>query len=303
MATLIGVPSGTNKFNTDLKKGKMIWKKERSFTKEYLILADHLDESSQSIMKLIPPVGSILNGCACKSVHVSENETVIHPKTGETTVLIHVVCEFNSDVKLDPTEFPPSIKFGSSTVEEAMVRDVKGKMIETVNHERLVCSRPHIMPSLEISRYEAYPWNPNVNFTHANHLNAAPFWGAPAKHALLRPISCEYVQLEILDDVKTWFCKTTYHIDFDFKAGTNEPWKLRLLHYGNLIRESLSTNNIIQAIDSEGRPRQVNLGMDGFELPPSAQEPVFLEFDQYDTADFDELGINAAQLGFQISTN
>ena len=301
MATLIGVPTGTNNYNTDLKKGKMIWKKERSFSKEYLILADHIDESAESIMKLGPALGSVVYGCVCKSVHVSENETVVHPRSNELTILVHVTCEFSSDAKLDPTEFPPSIKFGSSTVEVAMVRDVKGKMIETVNHERLVCSRPHIMPSLEISRYEAYPWNPNVNFTHANHLNASPFWGAPAKHALLRPISCEYVQLELVDDQKTWFCKTSYHIDFDFKADTNEPWKLRLLHYGNYVRESQSTTNIIQAIDSEGRPRQVNLDLDGFELSPSATEPVFLEFDQYDTAEFNDLGINANQLGFALS--
>ena len=62
MASLIGVPSGTRNFTSSLKKGKMIWKKERSFTREYCILADHLDESSDSIMSLVPRLGSIADG-------------------------------------------------------------------------------------------------------------------------------------------------------------------------------------------------------------------------------------------------
>ena len=181
-----------------------------------------------------------------------------------------------------------------------MIRDAKGKMIETVNHERLNCTRPHVMPTLEISRYERYPWNPNVNFTHANHLNSLPFWGAPPKHALLRPITCEYVQLEVIDGQKEWFCKTSYKIDFDFKADSEEPWKLKVLHYGNYVRESLSNSNIIQAVDVQGRPRQVNLDLDGFELSSFVEGPCFLEFDQYDEADFNQLGINADQLGFRI---
>ena len=255
MASLIGVPSGTRNFTSSLKKGKMIWKKERSFTREYCILADHLDESSDSIMSLVPRLGSIADGCVCKKVQVKENETVEHPKTGKLTVLVRVTCDFDSDAKLDPTEFPPTIKFGANTAEIVMIRDAKGKMIETVNHERLNCTRPHVMPTLEISRYERYPWNPNVNFTHANHLNSLPFWGAPPKHALLRPITCEYVQLEVIDGQKEWFCKTSYKIDFDFKADSEEPWKLKVLHYGNYVRESLSNSNIIQAVDVQGRPR------------------------------------------------
>ncbi len=300
MATLIGIPTETENFTSALKKGKTIWKRERSFSREFCILADSLDESRESLTKLVPPLGTIQNGCVCKKITVKENEIVQHPKTRKTTVLIRIVCEFDSDAKLDPTEYPPTVKFGASSTETAMLRDVKGKMIETVNHERLVCSRPHVLPTLEISRYENYPWNPNLNFTHANHLNAAPFWGAPPRHALLRPITCEYVQLEIEENVKRWFCKTSYKIDFDFKEDTEEPWKLRLLHYGNLVRESESNQNVVQAIDVQGRPRQVNLDENGFELAPTAETPVFLEFDQYEEADFNQLGINAEQLGFEL---
>ena len=302
MASLIGVPTGTPNLKKSLRKNGQMWKMDRSFSREFLILADHLDESQASILSCVPAIGSVSGGCVCKSVSVSENETVIHPKTGRDTVLVKVVCEFDSDAKLDPIELPPSVKFGSETQEELMETDFTGKRIQTVNGERLEVTRPVVIPTIEISRYQEYPWNPNVNFTHANHLNSKTFWGAPPRHALLDPISCEYVQIELTDEMKQWFCKCSYRVRFRFDPQTEEPWKLRPHHYGNLVRTPKESENtyIIQALDAEGRPRQVNLDAQGFELPEDAEKPVFLEFDQYGEADFDELGINAYQLGFEL---
>lgn len=300
MATLIGVPTGSPKNSRSLKKNGIIWRVDRSFSQEYLILADRLDESRGSLLKEVPQLGSVVNGCVCKSVDVQENEIVLHPKSGRQTVLVKVSCEFSNDARLDPIEMPPTVKFGAETMEEVMEKDVTGKRIQTVNGERLECSRQKILPTLEISRFQAYPFNPNVNFSHANHLNASTFWGAPPHHALLEPIQCEYVQIELADELKQWFCKCSYKIRFRFDSGSLEPWKLKILHYGNLVRNSLSDSTVVQATDVEGRPRQVNLAADGFELPPSSEEPVFLEFDQYEEADFNQLGINADQLGFAL---
>lgn len=303
MAALIGVPTGTPNLSKSLKKNGQMWKLERSFSREYMILADRLDESQASILRCVPAIGSVSAGCICKSVSPRESETVVHPKTGRHTVLVRVVCEFDSDAKLDPLELPPTVKFGSEMQEELMETDFAGKRIQTANGERIEVTRPAVIPTLEISRYQPYPWNPNLNFTHANHLNSKPFWGAPPRHALLDPISCEYVQIELTDECKQWFCKCSYRVRFRFDPNSSEPWKLRPLHYGNLVRYITEDDGdlvIAQALDPEGRPRQVNLDAMGFELPPESTEPVFLEFDQYGEADFDELGINADQLGFKL---
>ena len=312
MASIMGVPTGAPNLTKELQKSGIVWKLNTSYSREYLVLADRLDEPQESILAAVPAVGDVTHVPAigakegkmmCKSVNVTEVEVVHHPATGELTSLNKIVCQFDSDVKLDPLELDAEVRWSSESEEEALWKDVvTGAPIATAVGEQIPMTRPLVIPVLEIKRYAPFPFNPTTIIEYTNTLNEKTFWGAPAKHALLASIECDYVDVELYDGVKQKFAHVSFRIKFRFDANTEEPWKARPLHYGNYAFELGSDADdqeikCKQITDKSGRPIQGNLDANGFELGAN-DDPVFLEFNLYATKDFDDLGINRTQLGY-----
>lgn len=304
MATILGVPTQSPNLTKELQKSGIVWKLSRSFSRTYLVLADSLEETQESILATVPGLGTMVQGCMCKNVEVSEVDAVHNPATGELTSLNKIVCSFDSDVRLDPLDLDAEVRWGAEQEEEAMWKDVNGVAIQTKVGEEIPMTRPVVIPVLEIRRYENFPFDPNTILEYTNTINSGVFWGAPAKHALLASIECDYVDVELYDGVKKKFAQVSYRIKFKKSPDpdNDEPWKVRPLHYGNYCWEegaSMSDSNRKKKriTDKSGRPIQGNLDINGFLLGADA-EPVFLAFDKYPEKNFNSLGINRSQLGY-----
>lgn len=298
MAYLMGETTATRHGDQSLEKNGTIWKQKRQYSREYTVLADTFDESEESILRTVPRLGSVLNGCLCKSVSVKEVEGVIHPRTKKLTALWKITCSFDSDVQLDPLELDPEVRWSAEQEEEALWQDVEtGEAIQTKCGEQIPMTRQRVIPVLEIKRYMDFPFDPNILLNYTNTLNAGEFWGAPARHAFLASIECDYVEIELSDTQKKKYAHVSYRIKFKFDPFSNEPWKARPLHYGNLVWADGEKTAVTQYTDLQGRPCPTLLDEEGFDLGASLS-PVFLAFNQYLTKDWTSLKINRQQIGY-----
>ena len=298
MAYLIGESGGTRSSGKTLERNGQLWRLKRTFTREFLVLADTLDEPDASVRAAVPPVGSVFEMCLCKEVAVAEVQTVIHPKSGKLTAQYRITCTYDNQVRANPLEMDPEIKWSCEFEEAPLIRDVDtGAPIQTTAGEQIPLTTQNVIPVLSVTRYVPLPFDPNIFRDYTNTINEGEFWGAPPAHALLTSIECDYADIEISDETKIKVAHVSYHIKFRFNPRTQTPWKAEPLNYGNYEKESMSTDNIVQHIDPNGRPCQTLLNESGFPLG-ATQDPVFLSFNQYRTANWDALGINRSQLGY-----
>lgn len=295
MAYLIGESSGTRAARKALERNGQLWETKRDGSREYTVLADTLDEPEVQIFALVPALGAIVGGKVCKDVATTEIDTVTHPVTGRLTALWKITCMFDNDVRPDPLNLDAVVKWSSETEEEVLFRDVvDGKPIVTACGERIPLTTLRVIPVLTISRYMPFPFDPDIITAYTNTLNQGEFWGAPAHCALLTGIECDYVDIEISDEIRSKLALVTYRVKF--KTGT-DPWLARPLHYGNLVWADGERTAVTQYTDREGRPCQAMLDEDGFDLG-DPNEPVFLEFNQFEIKDWGPLNINRQQLGY-----
>lgn len=305
MATLIGETPCTRDYKKKLKIVGGRIRIDRSFPRQYDVLADTYEEVWESVLSVVPVVGAVENGCVCRSVSLKEKEEVYHPTTKKLTLLYSIVCEFDNDKEAaeKPENRRATVSWDVEQYEEVMTEDAEdpAKKVQTACGEMLSLTRPRVIRCLNISRYERYDVYTAINwFNYDNTLNSSAFWGWPAKHALLLPPTCSYEYIEDAEGNEIKYAHVSYKIKFKYNPNYSEPWKARPLHYGSKCKERIDGGStdfrIVQATDLPGRPCSVNLDVDGYELAPS-EEPVYLEFNQYQTSNFDTaLQLNVNQL-------
>ena len=331
MAEIIGAPAGTPALSKSLQKNGMLWKVSRSFEREYLVLADSYGESQDAILSAVPqplqyylprspieadglpsgafqkyykmmvtPVlGPLAGAYMCKSVQIKEVDDVTHPETHQLTTLNRITCSFDNDLRLDPLELDPTVKVKSESVERVLEKDVQtGDPIQTACGEKLLQATEETITVLEISRYHNFPYNLNIIEEFKKTINQKEFWGRPARCALMDSIECDFVDVEIAEDMKKKYAHVTYRIKFRWDGDNPDnpnPWALKALHYGNLrfVKAGAPPE---KNLDVNGKPCPCNLDARGFKLADNA-DPVFLTFNQYPEKDWDELEINNTQLG------
>ena len=311
MAEVIGATTGSAELEKSIQKNGLLWKVSRSFTRDYLVLADSCDESTESILSVVSQplvyyrpsnsydnklmvqalIGPIPGAFICKSVKIKEVDTTTHPTTGLLTTVSRITCEFDNDFRLDPLEMEPQVKVTCENVERALEYDVvNGKPVRTVPGEKLPAVTADTVICLEITRFEAFPYPMNNIRQYKNTVCSGSFWGAPAYHALLDDISFDVVDVELTDEIKKKFAQVHYRIKFRFEEGVSEPWKLRTLHYGNLRYEKQGEAPI-RNVDDYNKPCPCNLDQNGFKLGENAA-PVFLEFNKYRKISWSSLHLN-----------
>jgi hypothetical protein len=307
MGLNLGRTDGNTTASKDVDNAKRMSTVKKKFDISNYIVADSLDESEESIIASMgiplytPGVGGV-----CMGHDVKEVTTVRHPITGVTTVLYEVTAKFDSRVDEeqsfgieDPTQQEPDISWDSEEYEELVTNDtITGEKIQTKAKEPIVMTREGIRPILIIERYEEYPFPPIRKYLYEGRINAEPFWGAPRLCVLLKRISA---RKEIVNQQR--LSRVRYEFRFKFgeffvATGDDEEdvgtYTARPLHQGTQYLQEVG-GEPVKAKDAEGNEITVNLDEDGLVLPTKDRdgnltEEVYLTFNKYLRADFNDLG-------------
>lgn len=304
MAITSGIKNGSKTMIRCLQKDGNLWKVKRTLKMEYEVYASSPSEPAEQIALAtgIPRLGSVFVDYAgifiCRRVDPTQGPRVNF--AGKASCKWIVSVEMDNEIEaVNPVDLPPEVSWSAETVESVCHKDViTGDEVKTACGEPMALSMPVAVPVLSISRYYlAADFPPSTIYTHTNTVNSAPFWGAPAKHALLKDIKCGYTLVEMPDNgEKVRFAHVTYTIKFRFDPDTEEPWAVRLLHIGNKYKDP--EHGILLATSTPGNsPIQVRLDEYGYKIPAD-EASHYLTFHIYKEADFSALHIDQNDLGF-----
>jgi hypothetical protein len=302
MPKVLGVIDGSITGGDTLEKQQNLWVRKKDRRLVYQVLGDTLGQTEDDILLAtgIPTLFYPLNGCWCKSRKCKEVCTVRHPTTGVLAALWEVDCEFSSDVdqnqNTDPESKRPTVEWTSEFEDEVLEKDViTGNAIQTDADEPIVIENPVTVPILEITRYQAWPFDPDVILNYVNHTNETVFWGAPKGAAYMAAINTSEEMLTLPNNSQQLFVKATFRIKFKIKkdnAGTmqEDTWLARPLHQGYKYRKVAGGIPEIY-LDKQGNPATVNL-QNGTGLKLGPLDPAeYLEFNRFHRVNFNNLSL------------
>lgn len=297
MGKVIGIEEGSLADSRGLEKKDKFYITKKTVTVTYFVLADNVNESEDSIALSagLPVLWSYFRGVWCKKKTLKETDNVFrHPVTGVPTTLWEVKADFDSDIDIEqdqpPQQKPPTVRWSGETEEEVLEKDpITDDPIQTKADEPIILTTPIVLPVLEITRFEGYPFDPDVMLDYAHHTNSTTFWGAPPGSALMLPMS---VDEEVIEGTR--YARVTYRIKFKIKKEgatmVQDTWKARVLHHGFKYREAAGAEPVIFQ-DKHGNPTTVNLkNADGTRVP-NGDPPEYLEFNRFTQANFNALSL------------
>lgn len=301
MPKVIGVDDGSIGSNFSLEKKDKIYITRKTWSIKYFVLADNAFQTEDNIYGTagLPVLWSVANFGVCQSLKIDEKSSVFrHPNTGVKTILWTVKANFDSQIDIDQDEPPaaktPTVRWTGETEEEVLERDpITGVEVATEAEEPIILTTPIILPVLEITRYEGYPFNPNIMLDYCHHTNSTTFWGAPPGSALMMPMD---VDEEVIEQVR--YVRVTYRIKFKIKKDgatfLQDTWKARVLHHGFKRRLEAGAEPETYT-DEKGNPATVNLktnelhpGEGGMKLDNNAPAE-YLEFNRFTKVNFNNL--------------
>lgn len=292
---IIGTQYGSPNAAFTAEKGSKIWTRRKTFEETKIILAN-CDDDEDDIKGVtgVPDLFSTLRGMTCIDVSPKEVDSVLFE--GQLANLWEVVCKYDSSADptengdQDPTQKTPVVKWLSEDEDEHMEKDQAQNPVQTAANEPLFVTKPMACPILEVTRYEDYPFDPDVILDYVNRTNSAAFYGAPIGTVLMKGINSEE---EDVEQIK--YCKVTYRMKFKLKfipvlniLDVN-TWRLRLLHAGQKYRKFAGAPPIVW-MDAEGNTGTINLNPDGTARNPNLL-PHYLEFIRFATNDFNNLSL------------
>ena len=294
---IIGIDDGPIHASYNLEKKDKIYIGRKTWSIKYLVLAGNDSQNEDDIYNDtvgLPKLWAFANFGVCKSLKIAEKSTVFkHPSTGTKTILWTVKADFDSQIDLDQEQPPeaktPTVRWSGETEEEVLERDpIEDIPVQTEPGEPIILTTPIILPVLEITRYEFYPFNPNIMLEYCHHTNSTTFWGAPPGSALMMPMD---VEEEVIEQVK--YVRVTYRIKFKIKKEgatlLEDTWKARVLHHGYKYRKNAGDEPITYQ-DKNGNPATINLAADGTKIPDGGTAE-YLEFNRFTKANFNALNL------------
>jgi hypothetical protein len=300
MPKVIGIENSKLGGETTLEKKKQHWHRRQRDRITFLVLGDSLDDTRWDIEATpgIPIIGEPYLGGICKSVRSDEISRVVNPNTGVPCGLWSVDAEWDNSIDDDdkePTDRTPKVSWSSESENEVLYTDIFGVNLVTGCGEPLFHELPVVLPVLTVTRYEHYPFDPDVILNNVNHVNSAPFYGAPLGCAFMKDISTEE---EVIEKIK--YVKASYQIKFKLKRGVGgnfeeHGWAAKLLHQGHKFRDTDGKVKVWQ--DANGQPATVNLwyqngiGQAGGQLLPEGQDYEYLVFYGFGETDFNNLAL------------
>lgn len=286
----------------------------------YIILGADVNDTEEDILAdpNLPDINTTVDGYLIHKITPKETATVIHPDSGDQTILWEVTVD--GDDKFDEAQSSGSGSGEMSTVEilnatpveewdsveedEQLTADpTTGFPFTTVNGEPIIVTRKAVYPVLTIQRIENYPFNPVTIHQFSNKTNSQTFRGALPGWALMLPPKAELFVFG-----SHTLSKVTYRIKFRTEAqslfGTSirsdgsdvensdvTPFMVRVLHQGTKHRIELPDGSLTDPVvwlDENGSPATVNLDYEGIMINDPTN-PVFIVGDRHRTVDFNLL--------------
>lgn len=288
---------------TALQRKEKMFSRTKKFDLVYVVMGDNVGIDNEETILSAPGIPQLfypLRGCFCQSRTPSEVSRICHPVTGALAGLWEVKCEFSSDIDMEADRPPeaklPRVRWTGETEDVPLDVDaVSGRPVQTSAGEPIIATTPTLMPVLEITRYEKYPFNPEVMLEYANHTNTTPFWGASKGTALMLPME---VEDEIIEGKK--YNNVKYRIKFKLSQTLNPlsnsmvwneyTWRFRPMDRGYLYVPEEGSEPQLN-LDAQRNPAPVNLdGKTGRKLE-EGEDPEYLEFNRFPETDFNRLSL------------
>lgn len=304
---LLGRVDGQIKGGRSLQKGDgQFYVQQKDYREQYYVIAENLTKTEDDIIATagLPVLGGIYSSAFCTNLTAEEVMRVHHPNTGVLTMLWMVNAEFTSHLdsdqagnSSDPTDMRPKRRWRSEKEEEVLEKDaITGEPIVTTAGEPIHIKHTVYYIFLEISRYESYPFDPDIINAFVGRANSSSFYGAPTGTVIMDSIESEE---EVVNG--SVFCHNTYVAKFKMRDDPDSPgnflsdsFKARPLNNGYLYyppTELLAaTPKTAIKLDKNGQPKRINLDANGFELAATS-DPVYLEFNEVSKIDFSALNL------------
>jgi len=301
MPKILDVIDGSQSATFSAVKQGERWTRKKTFTNTYYVLGDTLNDTEETIKATsgLPVLFALLRGTLCKRIVCKETNRIKHPVTGVNAGLWEVKADFDSDVDPESEQSPlamePRVRWTGETEDEVLERDpITGDPIETDAGEPIIITTPSARPILEVERYEAWPFNPQVILDYANKANSTPFYGAPTGTAFMLPMHSEE---ETIEQVK--YAKVIYRIKFKLRIDEStgqleeDTWKAKPLHQGYYFMKQQDPFNDVRTLntDENGQPLLTNLENGTGRKLAQGADPQYKEINRVAKANFNNLNL------------
>jgi hypothetical protein len=261
----------------------------------FKILTNDPADAGEALLAQVPfPLGTILGSTRLKTRRLTRD--------AKNRLLHYLDLSYSSefdeedetDINKPPDQRRPEWEWDFETEEIAMTKDVQtGDAVVNSAGDVYEVTTPIIIPVLTIERLQA-DFDPDTIINYVNHTNTATFWGAPAGAALCAGIRDRKDRTEVYNGLS--YRRVSYVFKFKLPDIPNviEGWKLILMNYGPNYWTAPPGVGLRVAASSGGRSINVKLDDDGTKLDDD-EDPKFLKFNQFATANFDDLGVNVGQ--------
>lgn len=267
MGTVIGVKDGTSGADFSLAMIQNLLYLKQEYSLCYYIIATDPTETWNSIATSVglPAIGTPLYGAICDKLTPKEQKTVISPYSGLTTILWEVEVHFGTNTRA-LTDNNPEVNWGGELEDEVQEYDlITHQQITTTADEPIFIARQAFYQTLEVTRLESYPFDPNVPLLYCGTLNLTPFYGRPKGTGMMLPIQVQEKTINNQREVKV-----TYPIKFKIAwnyDGTlmSDTWQAHPLNQGYMVRPAIGAKPI-KNVDTRGNPIKCNLDGNGVKL-------------------------------------
>ena len=302
MSHVLLVKDGSTSAEIKAKKNGYWSMRSESFTQTWNVTSSSINETyTQAIANLaLPQIGTKVGNCWCKSIKPKETCTVF--VNGEPRILWEVEYAFDSDAMAgglgggqsgDPTKWPVEIEWSTATYKELWFYDKSNppKNFENSVGEAMPVEVDVRCPCLKISRYEPYVWGGHWILAIVGYLNSAEFAGFLAGQCLIDDVTATREEIN-----GGYYFHVTYKILIrPADSSATQPFTMKLLDQGTKIKESIDgEEQIVTTQQKYGQTKTVNLNGAGGVLAEGAP-PVELEFNIYQSFDFNDLGFNLSE--------
>lgn len=180
------------------------------------------------------------------------------------------------------------------TIDLLFTKDVDtGDPVANSANEPFELTTEYCIPVLTIERWQA-AFDPSDIINFVNHRNKSTFWGADPGMVIIAGIRDRKDTAEVYQGFA--YRKVTYTCKFrvPFLQDKVEGWKEILMNIGTRYKET-SGATVYKSLLSSGHRDKVKLNTDGTKRDAN-QDPLFLKFNRYPEAEFDDLEINNTQI-------
>ncbi len=232
------------------------------------------------------------------AVRESGNRLVWHVPVFYTTQMPIVdIDELQNDTA--PEDRRLRRRWSFETLQVAATKDaVSGAALVNSVNEPLELTEDIVIPVLTVERYKQ-SFDHQEILDYVNHVNAAAFYSAPAKTALMAGIEAEEDALEVHNG--TLYDRVRYTIKFKIPVTEdNKGWLWRIIDMGTIHRDPDDETKFVPYLSdpdvTTGDRSQITGPLDGEGNPLDVGDPLFVlpdntGFNKHKTANFDTLAI------------